>query len=224
MRIQDWPAMERPREKLLAHGAGHLSDAELLALFIRVGRPGQTALDVAREALQISGGLRPLLEMSLDAMKSLPGLGPARAAELKACLEIGKRYLEAETLRGAPLRTPSDTEDFLKAKLRAYPFEVFACLFLDNRHRVIRYEELFRGTIDGASVPPREVLRQALAHNAAAVIFAHNHPSGVPEPSASDKILTDRLKRALGLIDIRVLDHVIVGDGKCASFAELGLL
>jgi DNA repair protein RadC len=224
MRIKDWPEAERPREKLLARGAGHLSDAELLALFIRVGRRGRTAVDLARMALARSGGLRKLLEMDLPAMSQLDGFGPARHAELKACLELGVRYLEANTTRGEPLKSPGQTRAFLTAKLRAYPYEVFACVFLDNRHRVLCYEELFRGTIDGASVPPREVLRQALAHNAAAVIFAHNHPSGIAEPSDADKMLTDRLKRALALIEIRVLDHVIVGDGECASFAELGLL
>lgn len=224
MRIKDWPEEERPREKLLARGAGHLSDAELLALFVRVGRRGRTAVDLARMALARSGGLRKLLEMDLPTMSQLDGFGPARHAELKACLELGVRYLEAHTTRGEPLKSPGQTRAFLTAKLRAYPYEVFACVFLDNRHRVLCYEELFRGTIDGASVPPREVLRQALAHNAAAVIFAHNHPSGMAEPSHADKMLTDRLKRALALIDIRVLDHIVVGDGECASFAELGLL
>lgn len=224
MGIKDWPPEERPREKLLIHGPHRLSDAEILAIFIRRGRSGSTAVDLARTALTRAGGLRSLLELDQHGLCELDGFGPATVAELRACLELGNRYLEARATRGDPLRNPGDTRTFLTARLRGYPYEVFACLLLDNRHRVIRYEELFRGTIDGASVPPREILRFALRHNAAAVIFAHNHPSGVSEPSQSDKMLTERLCRALSLIDIRVLDHLVIGDGEVSSFAELGLL
>ena len=224
MGIKDWPPEERPREKLLIYGPHRLSDAELLAIFVRRGRTGTTAVDLARAALTKADGLRALLELDQHALCALDGFGPATVAELQACLEIGNRYLEARAKRGDALRNPGDTRTFLASRLRSYPYEVFACLLLDNRHRVLRYEELFRGTIDGASVPPREVLRFALRHNAAAVIFAHNHPSGESEPSQSDKMLTDRLRRALSLIDIRVLDHLIIGDGQISSFAELGLL
>lgn len=225
MGIRDWPRAERPREKLLGGGPETLSDAELLAVLMRAGSAGRTAVDLARDALAGAGGLSPLLELDQPAMCRFRGIGPVRYAELKACLEIGKRYLESRAAaRGRPLTSPAETRAFLCARLRGYPFEVFACLFLDNRHRVIRYEELFRGTIDGASVHPREVVRRALGHNAAAVIFAHNHPSGAAEPSQADRAITRRLHEALALIDVRVLDHLVVGHGESTSFAERGLL
>ncbi|WP_018954813.1 RadC family protein [Thioalkalivibrio sulfidiphilus] len=223
MPITDWPADERPREKLLSRGAAALSDAELLAIFLRTGVAGKTAVDLARELLSRFGGLRPLLQADLVSFSSARGLGSAKYAQLQAVLEMGRRHLSESLARGDALTSPDDTRRFLAARLRDYPFEVFACLFLDNRHRVIAFEELFRGTIDGASVHPREVVRRALAHNAAALILAHNHPSGVAEPSRSDEAITRRLREALALVDIRVLDHVVVGDS-LVSFAERGLL
>ncbi|MFN2348323.1 MAG: DNA repair protein RadC [Thioalkalivibrio sp.] len=223
MPITDWPADERPREKLLARGAAALSDAELLAIFLRTGVTGKTAVDLARDLLARFGGLRPLLQADLDNFCAARGLGSAKFAQLQAVLEMGRRHLSEGLARGDALSSPEDTRRFLAARLRDYPFEVFACLFLDNRHRVIAFEELFRGTIDGASVHPREVVRRALAHNAAALILAHNHPSGVAEPSRSDEAITRRLRDALALVDIRVLDHVVVGDN-LVSFAERGLL
>jgi DNA repair protein RadC len=223
MPITDWPADERPREKLLTRGPGALSDAELLAIFLRTGVAGRTAVDLARDLLSRFGGLRPLLQADLDAFCAARGLGQAKYTQLQAVLEMGRRHLSETLARGDALANPDDTRRYLAARLRDYPFEVFACLFLDNRHRVIACEELFRGTIDGASVHPREVVRRALGHNAAAVILAHNHPSGIAEPSRADQAITWRLRDALALVDIRVLDHVVVGD-ELVSFAERGLL
>jgi len=223
MPITDWPADERPREKLLNRGAAALSDAELLAIFLRTGVAGKTAVDLARDLLSRFGGLRPLLQADLDDFCAARGLGSAKFTQLQAVLEMGRRHLSEGLARGDALASPEDTRRFLAARLRDHPFEVFACLFLDNRHRVIAFEELFRGTIDGASVHPREVVRRALVHNAAALILAHNHPSGVAEPSRSDEAITRRLRDALALVDIRVLDHVVVGDS-LVSFAERGLL
>jgi DNA repair protein RadC len=224
MAITDWPEEERPREKLLARGAAALSDAELLAIFLRTGTRGKTAVDLARELLTEFGGLRPLLHAGERQFCASNGLGQAKYAQLQAALEMGRRHLWETLQRGEELRSPDDTRSYLKARLRDYPHEVFASLYLDNRHRVIAFEELFRGTIDGASVHPREVVKRALHHNAAAVILAHNHPSGIAEPSRADQALTQRLKDALGLVDIRVLDHIVVGDGAVTSFAERGLL
>lgn len=224
MPITDWPAAERPREKLLARGPAALSDAELLAIFLRTGVPGKTAVDLARELLARFGGLRPLLEADRAAFLGARGLGEAKYVQLQAVLEMSRRHLLETLARGEALGGPEDTRRFLTAQLRGYPQEVFACLFLDNRHRVIAFEELFRGTIDGSAVHPREVVRRALGHNAAAVIFAHNHPSGVAEPSQSDLRITRRLKEALALIDVRALDHVVVGDGEVVSLAERGLI
>jgi len=224
MAITDWPALERPREKLLARGAPSLSDAELLAIFIRTGTRGRTAVDVARDLLAQFGGLRALLAAERDALCAANGLGPAKFAQLQAALEIARRHLGEELRRGEPLGSPRETRSFLQAQLRDRQYEVFCCLYLDNRHRVIAFEELFRGTIDGTAVYPREIVRAALAHNAAAVIFAHNHPSGVAEPSRADEVLTQRLKDALALVDIRTLDHLVIGDGATVSLAERGLV
>jgi DNA repair protein RadC len=223
MSIADWPADERPREKLLTRGAGALSDAELLAIFLRTGVKGKSAVDLARELMHQFGGLRALLSADQERFCAGKGLGEAKFVQLQAVLEIARRHLFEAVRRGDPLTSPSETRAYIAMRLRDYPFEVFAALFLDNRHRVIAFEELFRGTIDGASVHPREVLRRALHHNAAAVIFAHNHPSGVAEPSQADRHITQRLKDALALIDVRVLDHIVVGDDT-VSFAERGLL
>ena len=222
MAITDWPTAERPREKLLHRGPQALSDAELLAIFLRTGVPGKTAVDLARELLGEYGGLRALLEADRRAFCRASGLGLAKYAQLQAVLEMGRRHLYETLQRGDALGSPADTRRFLLARLRDYPHEVFACLFLDNRHRVIEFSEMFRGTIDGTSVHPREVVKQSLARNAAAVIFAHNHPSGVAEPSHADLHLTRRLKDALALVEIRVLDHIVVGDGYSVSLAERG--
>ena len=222
--IRDWPADERPREKLLQKGAEALSDAELLAIFLRTGVKGKSAVDLARELIAEFGGLAGLLGASQVRFCAGKGLGRAKYAQLQAVLEMSRRYLRAGLERRDVLTSPEHTRAYLKTRLYAYPFEVFACLFLDSRHRVIDYEELFRGTIDGSSVHPREVVRRALHHNAAAVILAHNHPSGVAEPSQADTRITKRLQEALALVDVRVLDHFVVGDGEPRSFAELGLL
>ena len=222
MPITDWPIQERPREKLLHLGAAALSDAELLAIFLRTGIPGKTAVDLARDLLGEFSSLRGLLTASQNQFCQQSGLGPAKYAQLQAVLEMGKRHLHATLVRDEALTDPAATQHYLSAHLRDHAFEVFACLFLDNRHRVIHFEELFRGTINGASVHPREVVRQTLEHNAAAVIFAHNHPSGVAEPSEADRQLTRRLQAALELIDVRVLDHIVIGDGECVAFSERG--
>lgn len=222
MPITDWPDAERPREKLLRRGAGALSDAELLAIFLRTGLPGRTAVDLARDIQRHFKGLRGLLGASRTEFCAMAGLGEAKYAQLQAVLELARRHL-AETLqRGDALTDPAATRRYLSTRLRDHPCEVFGCLFLDNRHRIICFEELFRGTINGASVHPREVVRRALAHNAAAVILAHNHPSGVAEPSEADRQLTRRLSEALALVDVRVLDHVVIGDGETVAFAERG--
>ncbi len=223
MPITDWPEQERPREKLLQRGSQALSDAELLAIFLRTGIPGKTAVDLARELLEGFGGLRELMKADLRGFFRHPCLGTAKFAQLQAVLEMARRHLFETLQRGDALSSPADTRQYLSSQLRDYAHEVFAVLFLDQRHRVISFEEMFFGTIDGASVYPREVVKRALAHNAAAVIFSHNHPSGVAEPSQSDLQITRRLKDALGLVDIRVVDHFIVGD-EVVSFAERGLL
>lgn len=222
--IRDWPVNERPREKLLQRGAAALSDAELLAIFLRTGVNGLTAVDLARELLQAFGGLRPLLESTQAGFCAHHGLGPAKYALLQALLEMARRHLQSQLERSNILENPETTRQYLASRLRHHPHEVFACLFLDNRHRVIAFEEMFRGTIDGASVHPREVVRRALHHNAAALILAHNHPSGVAEPSRADIQLTRRLTDALALVDIRVLDHLVIGDGEGTSLAERGLI
>lgn len=224
MPITDWPAEERPREKLLQRGPGALTDAELLAIFLRIGTRGKTAVDLARELLSQFGSLRALLDADLEQFCQGNGLGSAKYAQLQAVLEMARRHFAEILKHGDALTSPEATRAYLSAQLRGYEYEVFACLFLDNQHRIIKLEELFRGTIDGASVYPREVVKRALFHNAAAVIFAHNHPSGISEPSQADKQITEKLKKALGLIDIRVLDHFVVGEGEPYSFAEHGII
>ena len=224
MAITDWPADERPREKLLAQGAESLSNAELLAIFLRTGVAGKSAVDLARDLLATFDGLPGLMAADERRFCAAKGLGQAKYAQLQAVLELSRRYLLTRLADQDVLTSPEATRDFLKLKLYGLPYEVFACLFLDNRHRVIRYEVLFTGTIDGSSVHPREVVRRVIETGAAAVIFAHNHPSGVAEPSQADLRITQRLKDALALIDVRVLDHLIVGDGQGTSLAERGLL
>jgi len=225
MNLRDWPAAERPREKLLQGGAGQLSDAELLAVLLGTsGNRGMNVVDLARIMLAKYGSLRDLLQSNAPRLLATPGMGPAGYCRLQAALELARRHY-AEALRAGPLLdSPRATRDFLIARLRDSPHELFCCLHLDNRHRLIAFDELFRGTIDGASVHPREVVKQALARNAAALILAHNHPSGVAEPSQADELITRRLREALALVDIRVLDHLIVADTGCLSFAERGLL
>lgn len=224
MSIKDWPAQERPREKLLAQGAQALTDAELLAIFLRTGVAGKSAVDLARQLLGEFGSLRALLEADLAAFSAHLGLGPAKYSQLQAVLEMGRRHLAEGLRRDSALESPQQVRDYLKARLRHEPHEIFGCLFLDTRHRVLAFEALFHGTIDGASVYPRQVVKRALAHNAAAVILTHNHPSGIAEPSQADRLLTTRLKDALALVDVRVLDHFIVGDGEPLSMAEYGWL
>lgn len=224
MSIRNWPEHERPREKLLAHGAGAMSEAELLAILIRTGTRGASAVDVARSLLVEFGSLRGLLTADRERLFSARGLGPARYVALQAALELTRRHYQELMMTGSALANPRATREFVRMRLRDLPYEVFCCVYLDNRHRVIAFEELFRGTIDGASVHPREVVRHALARNAAAIILVHNHPSGLAEPSQADELITRRLKEALGLVDIRVLDHLVVGDAVCESFAERGLL
>ncbi|HBA65879.1 MAG TPA: hypothetical protein DCZ48_06835 [Methylococcaceae bacterium] len=224
MAIKDWPADERPREKLLQKGSNALTDAELLAIFLRTGTPGKSAVDLARDLLNDFGSLKALLDADLERFCQSVGLGPAKYAQLQAVLEMARRHFCEILQRGDALTSPDITRAYLSAQLRGYSYEVFACLFLDNQHRVLKLEELFRGTIDSASVYPREVAKAALQHNAAAVIFAHNHPSGICEPSQADRHITDKLKQALALFDIRVLDHFIIGDGLPYSFAEHGLI
>ncbi|MGE8360605.1 RadC family protein [Pseudomonas sp.] len=224
MSIRNWPAAERPREKLLAQGAENLTDAELLAIFLRTGVSGQSAVDLARHLLSDFGGLRHLLQADQRAFSSRLGLGPAKFAQLQAVLEMGRRHLAERLRRDSALENPQAVRDYLKALLRHEPHEVFGCLFLDAKHRVLTFEALFHGSIDSASVYPRQVVKRALAHNAAALILTHNHPSGVAEPSQEDRMLTRRLKDALELVDVRVLDHFIVGDGEPVSMAEIGWL
>ena len=224
MAIRDWPRDERPREKLLEKGAAALSDAELLAILLRNGTRGSSALDLARDVLKRFRGLRKFIAADRQRFCAVPGLGVARFAELQAAVEISRRQLTESLKAGPSLASPRATCDFLSAKLRDLEHEVFCCLYLDKRHRLIEYEELFRGTIDGASVHPREIVKLALQRNSAAVIVAHNHPSGIAEPSQADELITHRVKEALGLVDIRLLDHIIVGDGVSVSFAERGLI
>lgn len=224
MRIADWPHTERPRERLLEKGPGGLSDAELLAILLRTGARGHSALDLARLLISRHGGLRGLLDCERDRLCDIPGLGPAKYAQLHAAMELARRNLRENIERGRALTSPQATREYLTAALRDRPHEVFCALHLDTRHRVIAFEELFAGTIDSAHVHPRVVVEKALARRAAALIIAHNHPSGVAEPSQADLTITRRLRDALALVDIRLLDHFIVGDGEVVSLAERGLV
>ncbi|MFA6120049.1 MAG: DNA repair protein RadC [Sideroxydans sp.] len=224
MSITDWPAGERPREKLLERGASALSDAELLAIFLRTGVVGKSAVDLARELLERFGNLTQLIAASEKEFCEIHGLGQAKYVQLQAAVEISRRALQEEMKLGDALNSPRAVREYLQLLLRARQQEVFVALFLDAQHRVIATEELFHGTLTQTSVYPREVVKRALYHNAAAIIFAHNHPSGVAEPSQSDQLLTDALKQALALVDVRVLDHFIVAGAGCLSFAEKGLM
>ncbi|MBT8085653.1 MAG: DNA repair protein RadC [Woeseia sp.] len=213
-----------PRHRLVKGGASGLSDAELLTAVLQLGSPYEVASGLSARLLNRFGSLRALLSADVPALQREPGVGAARSALLSAIPDLARRYYEQSLPVGEAIRSPTDTEAFLTAKLRDLPHEIFCCLYLDNRHRVLRFETLFRGTIDGTSVYPREVVKQALAANAAAIILAHNHPSGVAEPSQADERITRRLKAALDLVDIRLLDHLVVGDGSCTSLASRGLL
>ncbi len=222
--IKDWPAGDRPRERLIQSGAQCLSDAELLGILLGRGTPGQSAVDLARALLCRFDGIRGVLSAQLIDLQEVRGIGPGKATALLAARECCSRYLSQRLTAGKHIASPSDSTQFLVARLRDRPHEVFCCLFLDNRHRVLAFDELFRGTIDNTTVYPREVVKQALQRNAAAVILAHNHPSGVAEPSEADQLITRRIRDALDLIDVRLLDHFIVGDGTCVSLAARGLI
>jgi DNA repair protein RadC len=222
--IADWPAQERPRERLLAQGAGGLSDAELAAVCLRSGIRGKSAVDLARELLRDFGGIAGLLAADVASLRRVPGLGPAKAAQFAAMLELARRALRQELKAGNALTSPGAVRDYLRLALGGRAHEVFVCVYLDAQHRVIDAEELFRGTLTQTSVYPREVVKAALAANAAAVIFAHNHPSGVAQPSQADELLTRQLKEALALVEVKVLDHFIVAGNQALSFAERGLL
>ncbi len=224
MAIADWTVDERPREKLLAKGADALSDAELLAIFLRTGVHGKSAVDLARALLARCGSLSALCAAGERDVCEVAGMGRAKYAQLHAVLEMARRALKEKITNGSVLNSPAAVREYLRLKLQALPHEVFVALFLDAQNRVIEVEDLFRGTLTQTSVYPREVVKRALHHNAGAVIFAHNHPSGVAEPSHADETLTQALKQALALIDVRVLDHFIVAGAGVVSFAERGLL
>jgi DNA repair protein RadC len=227
MPLKDLPPDARPREKLLARGAGALSDAELLALLLRTGLAGKGVLELAQELLDAKtgfGGIAGLLHATADDLKRIKGLGPAKRAELVAVLELARRALAEQLQERAAFDSPQAVKHYLQLHLGAKKHEVFAVLFLDAQHRLLALEELFRGTLTQTSVYPREVVLRALHHHAAAVVLAHNHPSGAAEPSRADEMLTQTLKAALALIDVRVLDHVIVGTGQALSMAERGLV
>lgn len=224
MPILDWPASERPREKLLRHGPAALSDAELLAILLRTGNHGQSAVALARQLLGHFGDLRRLMTADIGELCGRPGLGEAKASQLHAALELSRRQFACELQRGTALANPQVTERFLRAQLADREREVFACILLDSKHRVLHYEELFYGTLDAAQVHPREVVKLALARNAAAMIIAHNHPSGVAEPSRCDEAITARIREALALVDIRLLDHLVIGANNSVSLAARGLL
>jgi DNA repair protein RadC len=224
MSITDWPVGERPREKLLQRGASALSDAELLAIFLRTGVVGKSAVDLARELLARFGNLTRMFAASEKEFCQIHGMGQAKFVQLQAVLEMSRRALQEEMRSGDALNSPAAVRNYLQLLLRGREQEVFMVIFLDAQHRVTASEELFHGTLTQTSVYPREVVKRALALNAAAVIFAHNHPSGVAEPSQSDRVLTDALKQALQLVDVRVLDHFVVAGAGCFSFAENGML
>jgi len=224
MSIRNWPSNERPREKLLEHGAQALSEAELLAVLIQTGTRGQSALDIARTLLCEFGSLRELLTAGRDRVCAIRGLGTSRFVTLQAALELARRHYQQLMMTGCALNQPQAIREFLQMRLRDLAYEVFCCLYLDRRNRVIAFDELFRGTIDGATVHPREVVRAALTRNATAVVVAHNHPSGVAEPSRADEQITRVLKQALALVEVRLIDHLIIGDGICTSLADRGLV
>ena len=224
MAISDWPEEDRPREKLMRKGAGALSDSELLAIFLRTGCKGVSAVELADLLVKEFGGLRPIFEASLERFCEARGLGNAKYVQLQAVLEMSRRYLDETMRREVLFSSATEVKHYLMAHMRDLKREVFVLLHLDSQHRLLKFEELFSGTINAAAVYPREVVRSVITHNSAAVVLAHNHPSGVAEPSSADRHITARLKSALDLIDVAVLDHLVVGDGEVVSFAERGLL
>ena len=224
MPITDWPEAERPRERLLQKGAPALSDAELLAIFLRVGVKGQSAVDLARTLLGHFGDLTHLFAAERQAFDGIPGMGDAKFAQLQAVIEMSRRALTEQMVARSALSSPRAVRDYLSLTLGANQHEAFIVLFLDAQHKLIAAEEMFRGTLTQTSVYPREIVKRALAHNAGAVVFAHNHPSGVAEPSQADRMLTESLKSALSLVDVAVLDHLIIAGRSTLSFAERGLL
>lgn len=224
MAIRDWPIDERPREKLLARGPAALSDAELLAILLRTGVTGKSAVDLGRELIQRFGGLNQLFAASETDLCEAPGMGPAKYVQFQAILEVARRVLAEALKRGDVLSSPQAVRDYLRLYFQKHQREAFVAIFLDIQHRVVTVEELFAGTLGQTSVHPREVVKRALSLNAAAIILAHNHPSGIAEPSIADRHLTQTLRDALKLVDVKVLDHFIVGDGEPFSFAERGLL
>jgi DNA repair protein RadC len=224
MSITDWPLDDRPREKLLAKGAAALSDAELVAIFLRTGVRGKSAVDLARETLARFGSLTALIGASSAAFCAGVGLGSAKYVQLQAVLEMSRRALQEKLAGGVALGSPQAVRDYLRLRLQSLEHEVFVGVFLDAQNRLLAIEDLFRGTLTQTSVYPREVVKRALKHNAASLIFAHNHPSGIAEPSRADEMLTQTLKQALALVDVKVLDHFVIGSGSALSFAERGLL
>ncbi|HEY4371546.1 MAG TPA: DNA repair protein RadC [Burkholderiales bacterium] len=224
MTIKEWPSGERPREKLLEHGAAALSDAELLAIFLRVGVTGKSAVDLARTLLTHFGSLTRLFAARREEFNAIVGMGDAKYTQLQAVIEMARRALREELTHGVALNSPGAVRDYLALSLGHLPHECFTVLFVDAQNCLLAAEEMFRGSLTQTSVYPREIVKRALAHNAAGVIFAHNHPSGTTEPSDADRLLTDTLKDALGTVDVRVLDHFVVGGRKVLSFAERGLL
>lgn len=222
--IKHWPKSQRPRERLLQQGADSLTDAELLAIFLRTGLPGLNAVQLAQTLINQFGSLQRLLNANLQEFCQGPGLGMAKYVQLQAVLEMARRFVAEELKTQTVLSSPDKTRQFLQLNMQGLEHEQFACVWLDSQHQIITFEVLFKGTLDAAAVYPREVVKAALRHNAAAVILAHNHPSGVAEPSQADQLITDRLKEALSLVEVRVLDHLIVGQGVVVSFAERGLL
>lgn len=224
MAITDWPVAERPREKLLRKGARNLSDTELLAIFLRTGTTGKSAVDLARNLLSHYGSLTSLFSADKSALCNFPGMGIAKYTQLQAVLEMSRRALGEKLEQGNAMNTPQLVREYLRLSLTSKQHEVFIAIFLDAKNHMISTEELFSGTLTQASVYPREVIKRALHYNAAAIIFAHNHPSGTTEPSQADKDLTHTLKKALDLIDIKVLDHFIVGNNDIISFAEHNLI
>lgn len=224
MAITDWPTSARPREKLIQRGASALSDAELLAIFLRTGCAGRSAVDLAHDLLERFDSLAGMLSAGKSSFCQVRGLGEAKYVQLQAVMELARRHLGEQLSREQIFSDPSSVGDFLLSHLRNSEQEVFVVLFLDAQHRLIAWEKLFYGTVDSATVYPREVVKRSLFHNASAVVLSHNHPSGVAEPSESDRLITQNLKQALSLIDVRVLDHVVVGGGYTVSLAERGLL
>jgi DNA repair protein RadC len=224
MTILDWPIEERPREKLLKHGANQLSDAELLAIFLGSGTKGKSAVDLSRDLINHFGSLRKIFTATYRDFCAFPGLGPSKYCHCQAAAELNRRQLQQSLEKNCVITDPNHAKKFLIAQLRDQPQEVFSCLFMDNRHRLIQFEHLFFGTINSTNVYPRTLIQRCLFHNAAAIIIAHNHPSGITQPSQADQEITDSLKKALEIVDIRLLDHMIVGDNQIYSFAEAGLL